>query len=150
MSIEIKEANIDDIEELDRIEMECFVREAFSREQMMSILREPDSIGLLARIEGETVGFTVGYAHRSRLGETGHVITLDVVRKARRKGVGCKLLEELEERFRRRGAKLIFLEVKAGNVAASNLYRKLGYVETEQLRNYYHLGAHGVRLVKTL
>lgn len=150
MLIEIEEANINDIEELDRIEMECFVREAFPKEHIMSILGEPDSIGLLARFNGETVGFIIGYVRRSRLGETGHVITLDVVRKARRKGVGQKLLEELEKRFRRRALKSVFLEVKAGNIAASDLYRKLGYVETEQLRDYYHLGGHGVRLVKNL
>jgi ribosomal-protein-alanine N-acetyltransferase len=55
----------------------------------------------------------------------------------RRRGLALRLLDELESRFRLRGAKSAYLEVSASNTSALKLYRKRGYIEIGSLPGYY-------------
>jgi ribosomal protein S18 acetylase RimI-like enzyme len=82
--------------------------------------------------------------------KTGHIYTIDVATKHRRKGVGIKLLKELEKIFAKRDVQACYLETRLNNVAALKLYKKQGYTEIERLEDYYLEGAHGVRLQKRL
>jgi ribosomal protein S18 acetylase RimI-like enzyme len=50
---------------------------------------------------------------------------------ARGLGLGRRLLAELEEHARRRGARAVRLETNRALVEAIALYRSAGYVETE-------------------
>ena len=92
------------------------------------------------------VGFTVGMV----CGGVGHVCTIDVAADYRRRGIGIKLLRELERQFEKLGVKVCFLEVRSDNVAARELYRKMGYEEVKELRDYYDKGVHGIQLLKQL
>jgi ribosomal-protein-alanine acetyltransferase len=149
LSITIQQATINDLETLYQIERECFTIEAFSKEHIAYLLQSPNTISLTARINGEIAGFIIGLIQRHNKTPTGRVYTLDVASKHRRKGVGLKLLEELERIFVGRGAKVCYLEARVDNMAALELYHKHGYVEVEMLRRYYP-GVHGVRLKKKL
>ncbi len=82
--------------------------------------------------------------------KVGHVYTIDVSARYRRKGVASMLLGELEKIFVETGVKACYLEVRLENVAARRLYKKHGYVEVERLRNHYGRGVHGIRLKKLL
>jgi ribosomal-protein-alanine N-acetyltransferase len=55
----------------------------------------------------------------------------------RKQGVGKQLVEWLESSARTAGIFLIRLELRAGNDAALNFYRKLGYRESGRRRGYY-------------
>jgi len=149
LSITIQRATINDLETLYQIERECFTIEAFSKEHIAYLLQNPNTVSLVAQTNGEIVGFIVGLIHRQDKMITGRVYTIDVASKHRRKGVGLKLLDELERIFVKRGVKICYLEARADNVAALELYRKRGYVEVEKLKKYYR-GIHGVRLKKKL
>jgi len=149
LSITIQRATINDLETLYQIERECFTIEAFSKEHIAYLLQNPNTISLVAQTNGEIVGFIVGLIHRQDKMITGRVYTIDVASKHRRKGVGLKLLDELERIFVKRGVKICYLEARANNVAALELYRKRGYVEMEKLKKYYR-GIQGVRLKKKL
>ena len=149
LSITIQRATINDLETLYQIERECFTIEAFSKEHIAYLLQNPNTVSLVAQTNGEIVGFIVGLIHRQDKMITGRVYTIDVASKHRRKGVGLKLLDELERIFVKRGVKICYLEARVDNVAALELYRKHGYVEVEKLKRYYE-GIHGVRFKKKL
>ncbi|MFQ6064747.1 MAG: GNAT family N-acetyltransferase [Candidatus Bathyarchaeia archaeon] len=150
MSINIRRATTDDLETLYGIESECFTIEAFTKEQLAFLLENPKGISLTARIGDEIAGFIVGLIHDYRSVRTGHVYTIDVAAKYRRKGVGLKLLKELEQRFIENGVEICYLEARRDNVAALELYRKHGYTELDVLKSFYSKGVNGVRLVKKL
>jgi len=150
LQTKVESAKLLDIEELLRIERECFTKEAFTKEQIAILLRNPDAIGLLARVNSEVAGFIIGLVEKHGKIEAGHVYTIDVAVKHRRRGVGIKLLQEMENAFLKRGVETIYLEVRADNQAARRLYQKQGYAEIEPLNHYYSTGIHGLRLNKQL
>jgi len=149
MSVEIEEVSTKHLDKLHEIEMECFEKEAFTKQQIAYLLTDYDSTGLIAELNGEIVGFVIGRIHRGRKSATGHVLTIDVSPKHRRKGIGLRLLQEIERIFKSKGVRVCFLEAREDNIAALSLYRKFGYGEAGRLENYYG-NAHGVRLRKTL
>ena len=149
LSITIQRATINDLETLYQIERECFTIEAFGKQHIAYLLENPNAVSLVAQINNAIAGFIIGLIHRHYEKITGRVYTLDVAVKYRRKGVGLKLLDEIERIFVKRGVKTCYLEVRKDNVAALELYRKHGYVEVEELKDYYK-GVHGVRLEKKL
>jgi len=150
LSITIQRATVDDLEMLYRIERECFTTEAFTKEQIAYLLQNPNAVSLVAQIDGEKAGFIIGLTYPSNRERIGHIYTIDVAVKHRRKGIGLKLLKELERIFIEKGVETCYLEVRIDNVAARKLYRKQGYIETELLKGYYPMGTHGVQLKKKL
>lgn len=150
MPIRIRQATTDDLETLYRIERECFTLEAFTKEQLTCLLENPKGISLIAQINGEIVGFIMGLIYDHDTARTGHVYTIDVAVKHRRKGIGMELLKELERRFVKNGVEICSLEARRENVAALELYRKHGYTEVDVLKNFYSEGVDGVRLIKKL
>lgn len=149
LSITIERATINNLETLYQIERECFTIEAFNKQHIAYLLKNPNAVSLVAKINNEIAGFIIGLIRRHDEKITGRVYTLDVAATYRRKGVGLKLLNEIERIFAKRGVKICYLEARKDNMAALELYRKLGYVEVEDLKDYYN-GVHGVRLKKEL
>ncbi len=150
LSITIQKATVDDLEMLYKIERECFTIEAFTKEQIAQFLENPNAVSLIAQINSEIAGFIIGLIHDQEKTRAGHIYTIDVAVKHRRRGVGLRLLNELERIFIKRGVKVCHLEARLDNVAARELYRKHGYTEVESLIDYYFKGTHGVRLIKKL
>jgi ribosomal protein S18 acetylase RimI-like enzyme len=146
----IQRVTIEDLERLCEIEKECFALEAFSKEQLIYLLGSPNSLSLKALVDNEIAGFTIGVIEKRNKIKAGHIFTLDVASKYRRKGVGQQLLQEFERILRERGGVRCQLEVRADNVAALELYHKNEYVKVEQLKNYYQQGIDGIRLKKAL
>jgi len=150
LPLTVEKAELRNLDELVRIERECFTSEAFTKEQVEILLRNQNAIALLARINDEVAGFIIGMIENYGTEKAGHIYTIDVAVKHRRRGVGKRLLEEMESIFLMRGAETSYLEVKVDNSAARRLYRKQGYVKTEPLHDYYSSGVHGLRLKKQL
>lgn len=149
-TVTIQPATINDLEALYMIEKECFTSEAFTKTEIAYLLEAPNSISLIARVNDEITGFTIGLIHDYYKIKAGHVYTIDVAIKYRRRGIGLRLLKELERVFIKMGVKNCYLEARLNNVAALELYRKHGFVEAGTIRNHYSLGTHGVQLVKRL
>jgi len=151
LDITVQPATVRDLERLYEIERECFTAEAFGKEHIAFLLEEPDSVGLVARINDEVVGFIIGLIRFAANGtNAGHVYTLDVAMKHRRRGIGLRLLKDLEEKFIEKGSRASYLETRTDNLAARELYHKQGYSEVERLEDYYQKGAHGIRMKKLL
>jgi len=151
MKPKVRPASFADLQKLYEIEKECFSSEAFSLEQLAFLLENPSSISLMALVDDKIAGFIIGIVRKGfKTGNIGHVFTLDVAERYRRKGIALRLLQELEKKFKEKNAKESILEVRLDNKVAKKLYKKLGYKEILCLKNYYGKGIHGLRLRKFL
>lgn len=149
ITVKIEDASIKHLDRLFEIETECFKSEAFTKQQIAQLLTNPNCISLIAREGDEIIGFIIGMVYFKDNTLTGHILTIDVSSRYRRKGIGIKLLQELEKIFINRRVKVSRLEVREDNIAALNLYQKLGYKKVGKLHQYYG-DAHGIILEKAL
>lgn len=78
----------------------------------------------------------IGYAGVS-LGVDADVMTVGVMRNARKVGVGGQLVAAMMNAARVAGAERIFLEVRASNKAAQKLYEKHGFDRIGTVQRYF-------------
>lgn len=149
MAISVETASMRHLDRLCEIEKECFREEAFSRQQIANLLAEYNSISLVAVENNRVVGFVIGALCVDRNALDGHVLTIDVSQSHQRKGVGLKLLREIEKIFINKNVKTCHLEVREDNIKALGLYEKIGYKRIGKLENYYGK-ADGLYLRKIL
>jgi [ribosomal protein S18]-alanine N-acetyltransferase len=107
-------------------------------------VRHPDSLVLTARSGLALAGFAI-----MRYGEdTAHLNLLAVAPAHRRRGVGGRLLQWLEQTALTAGSFIVGLELRAGNEGARAFYRALGYRELGEIRGYYQGVEDAVRMVR--
>ncbi len=150
MFIKIEKTTLKDLDALQNIEIECFGGQSYSRDQLICLLENPNAISLKAFSNHKIVGFIIGLIEASDNARLGHIYTIDVATVHRRAGIGLKLLEELEHIFSENGVKAVYLEVRADNKIAIDLYQKRGYTKIQPLSNYYAKGVMGFRMKKEL
>jgi len=150
MKVTIEPASTGNIDELFRIERECFAAEAYTREHILSLLKTRSSISLLAKVDDDVAGFVIAISEHRGMVQIGHIITVDVAIKHRRKSIGLMLLKAIENALAKKNIEVVYLEVRSDNRAARRLYQRQGYEETTRLEDYYSAGVHGLRLVKKL
>jgi len=149
MAITVEDASRHDLDKMYAIETECFRREAFTKKQIAQLLTDYNSISLLAKRNGKAVGFIIGMINVEKNAPAGHILTLDVLPGQRRRGIGRRLLHELESIFHQKNIGISYLEVREDNVAALRLYERMGYERIGKLKDYYG-SAHGIRFEKVL
>ena len=66
-----------------------------------------------------------------------HLLNLTVAPAWQRQGLARRLLDALEERCRDAGLPMLWLEVRASNERARQLYRRRGFSEVGLRRGYY-------------
>jgi ribosomal-protein-alanine N-acetyltransferase len=149
MTMTIETASMRHLDRLYEIERECFKEEAFSRQQIANLLMDYNTISLIAIEKSNIIGFIIGTIIFERKALDGHVLTIDVTSPSQRRGVGRKLLREIEKIFAEKDVKTCHLEVKEGNIKALSLYKNAGYETIGKLKNYYGK-ADGLYLRKNL
>ena len=149
MDIKLADVTLRILDKLCQIEKQCFEQEAFTKQQLSYLITDNNTIGLTAIVNGEIAGFAIARVNIRRNVTFGHILTIDVAPAYRRKGIARKLLQEIETLLRERGIKECRLEVREDNVAALNLYQKLGYKKVGNLEKYYG-DTHGLYLKKIL
>lgn len=82
------------------------------------------------------------YGILSSAAQESHILTLAVEPSCQRRGLGQKLLSFLLGKAREDGSETVFLEVRCSNLAALQLYRKLGFNEIGTRKNYYARDSH--------
>ena len=98
-----------------------------------SELAGPDAYYLVALAEGEPLG----YGGLAVLGPDAYIQTVGVHASAQGAGVGRRLMHALLDEARMRKADICWLEVRADNVAARQLYDTLGFTQRGLRRGYY-------------
>ena len=118
---------------LSRLEAECFPHPR-SEAAILSEIGQPERYLLLTcKVQGRLEGY-VGLEY---VLDEGYITDLAVFSRCRRRGVGTALMRELERRGRELGLRFLTLEVRAGNLAALELYRGLGYQEAGRRAGFY-------------
>ena len=132
MNFELRKLCEADIPAVAEIERECF-SSPWSEATLCSELQNPLNDFFGAFSDGELAGY-IGF--QTVAGETS-VFNVAVEKRFRRKGIGKALVEKMIFEAKALGAKVIFLEVRAGNLAAINLYEKAGFVFFGIRKDYY-------------
>lgn len=114
------------------LERQCFT-DPWSVEMLRPELPDESHEFLLA-VEGEAL---LGYVGLTTVLDEGYLSNVAVSPEHRRQGIAEALLTELMKRACERGLTFVTLEVRASNVPAQALYRKLGFAEVGLRRGYY-------------
>jgi ribosomal protein S18 acetylase RimI-like enzyme len=123
-----------DLPVLYEIDRSCYAPEvAYSRGTLKAFLEQEGVRCLMAFVEGRPAGFVMAFWQ----GEEGHLITLDVLARYRRKGIGSTLLLAIEEQMRRAGVSWVELETSVANATAIAFWTHHGYRITGTLPGYY-------------
>jgi ribosomal-protein-alanine N-acetyltransferase len=102
---------------------------------------EAGARGLLIRggAAGSSLPLAAGAIFRL-VGSDAEILQLAVAPDSRRRGLGRFLLRRVLSECARHGVQSVFLEVRAGNVAAREMYAREGFVETGVRARYYRNG----------
>ncbi|MEV0631830.1 ribosomal protein S18-alanine N-acetyltransferase [Nonomuraea wenchangensis] len=92
----------------------------------------------------------VAYAGLAAAVDQADVQTIAVLDKHQGRGIGSALLTELLAEARRRGAREIFLEVRADNPRAQAVYRRFEFEEIGTRRRYYDDGTDAIMMRRKL
>lgn len=146
-SFRFRDARRADFDALWRIDQECFDQGiAYTRAELAAYMRLKASFTIVAEDARGIAGFIVAAPSR----HTGRIITIDIVPRARRTGLGTELMRAAEERLRAARAEISVLEVAVSNAAAIAFYRRLGYSITATLPRYYHGELDAFQMAKLL
>lgn len=107
--------------------------ESQARQSLAAALRDPRAEVLVADLAGELGGFA-WFVARGAFDRSGYLRLIATSAAARRRGVGRRLVGELEKRHLSRGG--IVLLVTASNGAARRFYEGLGYRYVGDLPGY--------------
>ena len=104
---------------------------------LAEIVRSPDSVLFVARVEGRLAGSLTLAFYRIPTGLKAWIEDVVVDASARGHGVGAALSEAAIDEARRRGAKNVSLTSRPSRDVANRLYQRLGFVPYDT--NLYRL-----------
>lgn len=126
-------ADSGDLDEVVALELESF-SDAWSRASFAELVSsERATFGVLRSAEEELLGYGVVL----HVADEAELANLAVVPSCRRRGLGDTLLAWLLQCAVSRGARSVFLEVRASNEAALRLYKKQGFIPISIRKAYY-------------
>ncbi|MCG3259766.1 MAG: GNAT family N-acetyltransferase, partial [Candidatus Heimdallarchaeota archaeon] len=70
----------------------------------------------------------------------GHVISIAIIPSHRKKGFGTQIMKYGMQKLIEHGVDTIYLEVRVSNVAAVEMYKKLGFYIKREFKHYYRDG----------
>jgi ribosomal-protein-alanine acetyltransferase len=149
MEVKIETASPKLLDQLYKIEEQCFDQEAFTKRQIAYLLSDYNSVSLVAKANNDIAGFIITQIEVEENTEFGHIITINVAPKCRHQKIATRLLQEIEALLKQKGISECRLEVREDNHPAIKLYQKLGYQTMGKLKNYYGK-KHGIYFKKAL
>jgi len=133
---DLRQMSKDDLQVIMTLEGDLFPEDAWSPQMFASELAEVPvrRLYLVAEEDGAVVGYA-GMLFSG--GPEADVLTLAVDPLRWGKGIGTALLLALLQEAVHRGCEQVFLEVRADNPRAQELYRRHGFAEIGIRRRYY-------------
>ena len=135
MTVSIRSAASADLPAMMALEKHAVTAAHWSAEQYEALFRASESGRVTQVIEDES-GFQ-GFVIARAVDREWEIENIAVAGPARRRGLGTRLLGELLDLARARGADAVFLEVRESNRAARALYEKWAFLESGRRRRYY-------------
>ena len=143
-SIAIRHARVEDLPSIYAIEKECF-KDPYPFELFKIFLNLP-GVFLVAEYEGSIIGYVVVLIRDGM----GHIFSIAVAEKFRRRGVGKMLLKRALAILREIEIKTFRLEVRVSNYPAQQLYKLLGFKVDRRIPSYYPDGEDAYVMTLTL
>ena len=129
----IRKMTVEDIPAVVALDQMSFSLPWPERSFRFELTDNPASRCWVAEVDGHIVGMIVNWL----LVDEVHVATIATHPDSRRQGIARKLLSHSLRYMSDEGAVSSFLEVREGNTAARDMYRKFGYEETGRRKAYY-------------
>jgi ribosomal-protein-alanine N-acetyltransferase len=112
-----------------------------------------------AFVVAESQGRVVGYimcrmehglsdVKKLHLAKKGHLISVAVLPEFRRMGMASSLVDRALSALSAIGADECYLEVRISNIAAIELYKKIGFMIARTIQRYYYDGSDAYVMVK--
>ena len=146
MRLKVRPAREDDIDRIFEIETLSF-KEPYPKGLLYIYLKLTPELFFVIEKEGKVLGYIIGLV---RLDKLGHIISLAVDPKERRKGYGTLLLKKLLKKFKELGVRKVRLEVRVSNKAAINLYKKHGFKIAYVIKKFYLNGEDAYVMMKNM
>ena len=121
-----------DLTILAKLHTACFDK-GWAEKEFAQLLKSNGYTALLANSEEGPVGFLL---YRAAVDEA-EIITIGVDPALRRRKAGQVLLSHTLAQLKSLNMKVVFLEVAISNIEATALYRKFGFIEAGQRKDYY-------------
>ena len=119
---------------------------AYSQRDMRAYLQFPGAACVLAETSRGIAGFCISARQRAR----GYIVTIDVLGKYRKLGVGSALLREMERRLAANGVREIGLQTATDNEYAIAFWKKHGYRTRGVEKGYYPGGRDAFAMTKII
>jgi ribosomal-protein-alanine N-acetyltransferase len=139
----LRDMRRDDIGTVLEIERRSFAQ-PWSQAFFEKELATPFARLIVAVAEEDARDRVVGYCCRWRVTDEVHLLNVAVHPEHRGVGHGRELVTAIVDEARRGRARVVFLEVRAGNVVARRLYRQLGFRDLGVRRSYYGPGQDAI------
>jgi ribosomal protein S18 acetylase RimI-like enzyme len=144
----LRQAIPSDLLQLNHIETNAFSGDKISSRQMKRFINSSLDSLLVAEIDGVLAGYALVLFHRGT--RLARLYSIAVAAEFRGRNIAFDLVKQCEHTVVDRGFITLRLEVRNDNVAAKNLYLKMGYKVLKTLVHYYDDLADGVRMHKRL
>ena len=128
--IEKAERTEKQIAEIAEIERSCFAT-PWTECQIKS--SDNSTVFFIAKINEKAVGYGGMYT----VLDEGYVTNIGVLPEHRKQGVGAKIVKSLIDFSIEKHLSFLSLEVRVSNLAAINLYKKMGFEEQGLRKNFY-------------
>lgn len=133
--IDIRFVSPADFEDLVKLENEIFGSQAWSASAMLADLEAVHTQYLVAFKDTELVGYA---GLSSPAGSfQADINTIAVAESYRNQGLGTEIMQRLVEMATKSGAEQMFLDVRADNNSAIELYKKFGFEQIDTRKGYY-------------
>lgn len=142
----IRSWKYEDILKISEMEKECFPKEPWSYQALVSSFSNNTFYGVACE-DGDEI---VGYGGITIAADSADIDNIGVGESYRRGGVGSAIIEALCEEAKKREVKKIFLEVRVSNVPAMCLYLKMGFRGLYARLRYYNDGEDALVMVKEI
>jgi len=128
----------EDLDQVLAIEVVSFTM-PWSKNLFLSEFRNKPISLMLVALSGDEGRFVVGYIVCWVFVDELHILDLATMPQGRRRGIGRELVLAALRTGYEWGARKAFLEVRESNSAALELYRGLGFMQTQVREDYYEL-----------
>ena len=137
---------MEDLDEIAELECECFPEESWTRRMLADSFLSGTFFGSLLEEDGSIVA----YGGVSVVLDEAEIQLIATAEMYRRCGRGGKVLQDLLEEAKRRGAEHVFLEVRVSNASAMMLYLKYVFQGVYCRTRYYPDGEDALVMKKEL
>lgn len=144
----IRPASLGDLDALVALEQLAFTSDQISRRQFRHHIGNRSALLLVCAGCDGLLGDSLLLLRRGS--RVARLYSIVIAPSARGRGIGQLLLDANEQAGRKRGFRLLRLEVRVNNAAAIALYEGSGYVEFGHRASYYADGSDARRYQKSL